>query len=87
MVNPPRPSKHGCRSLRGPRTHQFIQRTRADILHQLKIAFRELVVAEAFYLEGDAFYATLGTTQATDDSNTYDETLERPGKRWRTRKW
>ena len=26
--------------------HQFIQRTRADILRQLKIAFRELVVTE-----------------------------------------
>ena len=34
--------------------------TRADILRQLKIAFRELVMTEEFHLEGDAYYATLG---------------------------
>ena len=39
---------------------------RADILHQLKIAFRELAMTEEFHLEGDAYYATLGATQASE---------------------
>ena len=42
------------------------------ILRQLKIAFCELVTIETFYPEGDAYYATLGTTlpEAADNSNT-----------------
>ena len=65
--------------------HQFIQRTRADILRHLKVAFRELVMTEAYHLERDAYYATLGVTQAANDSNTNDEAPGR--KRRRTRKW
>ena len=37
--------------------------TRADILRQLKIAF---VMTEEFHLEGDAYYAALGATQASE---------------------
>ena len=37
--------------------------TRANILRQLKIAF---VMTEEFHFEGDAYYATLGATQASE---------------------
>ena len=40
--------------------------TQADILYQLKIAFHELVMTEEFHHEGDAYYATLGATQASE---------------------
>ena len=56
---------------------QFIQLTRADILHQLKIPFRELVMTEAFHLEGDAYYVTL----ASDSSNTNDKAPKRKRQR------
>ena len=51
----------------------FIQRARGEMLLQLKDAFRELIVAEQFFYQGDAYYANLGATQASDDSNTNDE--------------
>ena len=38
----------------------FIGRTRGKILHQLKIAFRELVVAEQFEHQSNSHFATLG---------------------------
>ena len=63
----------------------FIQRTRADILRQLKTAFRELVMTETFYLEGDTYYATLGATQAGEDGNTNDRATRRKRRRTRTR--
>ena len=36
--------------------HNVIQRTRMEILRQLKAAFRELVMTEQFYHQGDALY-------------------------------
>ena len=38
----------------------------ADIHRQLKVAFRELVMTEEFHLKGNAYYATLGATQASE---------------------
>ena len=64
---------------------QFIQRARADILRHLKISFRELMMAESYHLEGDAYYATLGAAQTANDSNANDKTPKR--KRQCTRKW
>ena len=62
-----------------------IQRTRVEILHQLKIALRELVMTEAFHLEGDAYYATLASDNSNTNDEANDEAPER--KRRRTRKW
>ena len=46
-------------------------------LRQLEIGSRELLGAETFHPEGDAYYATLGITQpeASDNSNTNDKVL------------
>ena len=51
----------------------FIQRTRGEILRQLKIAFRELIMAGQFIHQGVSYYANLGATQASDDSNTAND--------------
>ena len=68
----------------------FIQRTRADILCWLKIAFRELIMVGQFTYQGDAYYANLGATQASDDTTTTndDSDSEAPKrKRQRTGNW
>ena len=68
----------------------FIQRTRADILCRLKIAFRELIMVGQFAYQGDAYYANLGATQASDNTTTTndDSDLEATKrKRQRTGNW
>ena len=55
------------------------------MLHQLQIAFCELMMTEAFHLEGDVYYATL----ASNNSNTNDKVNDKAPehKRQRTHKW
>ena len=47
-----------------------IQRTRGEILRQLKAAFRQLVMAEQFHHQGDSYYyATLGEKRAASNTD------------------
>ena len=71
------------------RSRNFIQRTRADILSRLKIAFRELIMVGQFTYQGDAYYANLGATQASDDTTAddYSDSEAPRGKRQWTGNW
>ena len=59
----------------------FIRRTREDILHQLKTAFRELVVSEQFHHQSCSYFATLGAKRPASDSGSDSDKGDPKGKK------
>ena len=59
----------------------FIRRTREDILHQLKTAFRELVVSEQFHHQSCSYFATLGAKRPASDSGRDSDKGDPKGKK------
>ena len=64
----------------------FIQRIRGEILRNLKTAFRELVMVEQFYHQGNAYDATFAKPAASDGDRDYNDS-DPKRKRQRTQKW
>ena len=64
----------------------IIQRIRGEILRNLKTAFRELVMVEQFYDQGNAYYATFAKPVASDGDRDYNDS-DPKRKRQRTQKW
>ena len=66
--------------------HNFIQRVQREILRNLKAAFRELVMVEQFYHQGNSYYATVSRRAASNGDRGYNNS-DPKRKRQRTKKW
>lgn len=66
--------------------HNFIQQVREGILRNLKAAFRELLMVEQFYHQGNSYYTTFSRRVASDGDTGYN--TSDPKRKWqRTKTW